>query len=55
MSKTEQCKALINKIVNECDNERWITVTLAFLAGLYNKRAVYNRGKVVLVEKGGVK
>lgn len=49
MSKTEQCKALINQIVNECDNE------LAFLAGLYDKRAVYNRGKVVLVEKGGVK
>ena len=53
MSKTEQYKNLINQIVNECDNERWITFTLSFLARLCDKQVVYSKGKVVLVEKGG--
>lgn len=37
MSKTEQCKNLINEIVSECDNEEWLAFTLSFLAGLYDK------------------
>lgn len=54
MSISEQCKALINEIVLECNNEEWLAFTLSFLASLYDKRAVYNGEKVMLVEKGGV-
>lgn len=55
MTKVEQCKDLIHQIVNDCDNEEWLSFTLVLLAGFCGKKAIYNGKNIVLVEKGGAK
>lgn len=54
MNKTEQCRELLKQLVDDRDNEKWLPVTLSFLANLADKKAIYNGERVVIVGEGGV-
>ena len=43
MNKTEQCRELLKQLVDDRDNEKWLPVTLSFLANLADKKAIYKK------------
>lgn len=51
MSKKEQYKSLIHQLVNDCDNEEWLSFTLVLLAKFCGKEVFRYKENIELVEK----
>lgn len=51
MSKKEQYKSLIHQLVNDCDNEEWLSFTLVLLAKFCGKEVFRYKENIELIEK----